>query len=337
MSTRHKLLVALVALAAMMVPLAASAAPPGGTTWTEPHLGAASGSAIGPGGALYVPQPAAGEIWRIDPRTGETSLFASGLPQRLTTPPLPFGGVMDVAFIGSTAYALVSVVGNDFLGCHSGIGIYRIDGLTSSTLVADIGLYECVTNRPPTGLFDIAVLTGVQFALEPFHGGFLVTDGHHNRVLYVTLDGTVSVVRQFGDVVPTGLAVRGNTIYLAEAGPVPHLPQNGRVVSFEAGSSGETEIARGAPLLVDVERGRGQTMFALAQGMLNPGDPPGSPAQANMGSLVMVNGSGGFTSPPIADHLNQPSSLEIIGNTAYVVTLGGDVVKIDDIAGPPYG
>jgi len=39
----------------------------------------------------------------------------------------------------------------------------------------------------------------------------------------------------------------------------------------------------------------------------------------------------------VADGLDQPSSLEIIGNTAYVVTLGGDVVKIDDIAGPPYG
>jgi len=66
MTARHKLLGALAALAAMMVPLTASAAPPGGTTWTEPHLGAASGSAVGPGGALYVPQPAAGEIWRID-------------------------------------------------------------------------------------------------------------------------------------------------------------------------------------------------------------------------------------------------------------------------------
>jgi hypothetical protein len=244
---------------------------------------------------------------------------------------------MDVAFIGSTAYALVSVVGSDFLGCHPGIGIYRIDGPTSSTLIADIGMYECVTNKPPAGLFDIAVLTGVQFALEPFRGGFLVTDGHHNRVLHVTLDGDVSVVRQFGDVVPTGLAVHGNTIYLAEAGPVPHAPQNGRVVSFEWGSSGETEVARGASLLVDVERGRGETMFALAQGMLNAGDPPGSPAPANMGSLVRVNGSGAFASPPIADHLNRPSSLEIIGNTAYVVTLGGDVVRIDDIAGPPYG
>ena len=34
---------------------------------------------------------------------------------------------------------------------------------------------------------------------------------------------------------------------------------------------------------------------------------------------------------------DQPSSLEIIGNTAYVVTLGGEVWTIDHVAGPAYG
>ena len=32
---------------------------------------------------------------------------------------------------------------------------------------------------------DFFVPTGVQYALEPYRGGFLVTDGHHNRVLRV--------------------------------------------------------------------------------------------------------------------------------------------------------
>jgi len=51
-------------------------------------------------------------------------------------------------------------------------------------------------------------------------------------VLRVTRDGEVSVLIAFGNIVPTGLEVRGRTIYMAEAGPVPHLPENGRVVSF---------------------------------------------------------------------------------------------------------
>ena len=117
MVTRGRVLAGIVALAAMIVPLAASAAGHGANPGT-PKLfaslagGAASGSAIGPGGALYVPQPATGEIWRIDPRSGAKTLYASGLPTRF--PGLPFGGVMDVAFMGSKAYALVSVVGSIF-------------------------------------------------------------------------------------------------------------------------------------------------------------------------------------------------------------------------------
>ena len=120
----------------MIVPLAASAAPPAGEPGNPELLatlpgGAGSGSAVGPGGSLYVTQPATGEIWRVDPESGEKALYASGLPRRFGE--LPFGGVMDVAFIGSAAYALVSVVGSvfpdDLFACHPRtVGIYRVNG-----------------------------------------------------------------------------------------------------------------------------------------------------------------------------------------------------------------
>jgi len=48
-----------------------------------------------------------------------------------------------------------------------------------------------------------------------------------------------------------------------------------------------------------------------------------------------VNDDGTFTE--IADGLNQPTSVELIGNTAYVVTLGGEIWNIDDVTSPPYG
>jgi hypothetical protein len=343
MRLQRSLLVLTAALIALIVPLAASATPPAAAPGAPQLLaalagGAGSGSSVGPGGALYVPQPAAGEIWRVDPGSGEKTLYSSGLPQRFAA--LPFGGVMDVAFIGSTAYALVSVVGSafpaDLFACNPDlIGIYRIDGPTSSTVVADVGTFAC--DHPPTG-FPFVVPTGVQYALEPFRGGFLVTDGHHNRVYRVTLDGEVSELIQFGNIVPTGLALSGNTIYMAEAGPVPHDPEDGKVVSFEPGSSTATEVASGAPLLVDVELGRGRTLFALAQGDFTCGDDPacaGAPASPNTGSLVKVNENGTFST--IADNLNQPTSLEIVQNAAYVITLGGEIWKIDNISGPPYG
>jgi hypothetical protein len=153
-------------------------------------------------------------------------------------------------------------------------------------------------------------------------------------VLYVTHDGNIEIVKSFGDIVPTGLAVKGNQIYMSQAGPIPHLPENGRVLSFNLNSAPITDIASGAPLLVDVEFGRGQTLFALSQG-LGSGGPEGSPAQPNTGSLVRVNADGTFT--VVAEGLDRPTSMEIVGNTAYIITLGGEVWTVDNIAGPPYG
>jgi hypothetical protein len=238
---------------------------------------------------------------------------------------------MDVAFIGDTAYALVTVVDGQFGGTNID-GIYRIDGAHTCTVVADIGAFAMTHH---TCCFDVFVLAGVQYAMQPYRHGFLVTDGHHNRVYRVGLDGSVSEFRTFGDIVPTGLALHGNDVYMAEAGPVPHLPENGKVVSFTDSASPVTNIAAGGRLLVDVEFGRGQTLFALAQGHFTPGHPAGSPADPNTGQLLRVDGAGGFAS--VAAGLNQPTSLEVIGNTAYVVTLGGEIWKIENIASPPYG
>jgi hypothetical protein len=284
------------------------------------------GSAIGPGGALYVTEGAAGRISRIDPKTGEVTVFASGLPKAV----IPLGGVADVAFIGSTAYALVTVVGPD-VGGNDIVGIYRVDGPNSFTVIADLGAFS-MQNLPD---YPVDLPTGVQYALQAYRGGFLVTDGHHNRVLWVTLDGAVSELIAFGNIVPTGLAVHGNTIYMAEAGPVPHAPQDGKIVSFEPGSTTATEVVSGARLLVDVEFGRGRSLFALSQGVFPPDGAPGAPAMENSGSLVAVDGDGSFS--VVMEGLNLPTSMEIIGNTAYVSNMAGEVWKIENISAPPFG
>ena len=137
MSIRRRLLVAAVAVMAVIVPLAANAKPPAAAAGNPELLatlagGAGSGSAIGPSGALYVPQPATGEIWRVDPKSGTKTLYASGLPRRFEQ--LPFGGVMDVAFYGSTAYALVSVVAPSFpAACSPPPATPTSSGSTGST------------------------------------------------------------------------------------------------------------------------------------------------------------------------------------------------------------
>ena len=218
---------------------------------------------------------------------------------------------------------LVTLVGPD-VGGSDVVGIYRVDGPESFTVVADIGEFN-LANPPPT---PFVVPTGLQYALQTYRGGFLVTDGHLNRVLRVTLDGEVTVLIAFDNIVPTGLEVRGNRAYMAEAGPVPHLPQDGKVVSFEPRSPTATVVASGAPLLVDVELGGGR-LYALSQGIFPVGGDPGSPALPNTGALVKVNGDGTFT--VITEPLDRPTSLEFIGNTAYVVNLTGEIWKIDGV------
>jgi hypothetical protein len=202
---------------------------------------------------------------------------------------------------------------------------------TTGKLLLAAALVAMVMPAPATSFF---VPTGVQYSLEPYRGGFLVADGHHNRVLHVTRDGRISEFITFPNIVPTGLAVSGNTVYLAQAGPVPHTPANGKVVSFSPNSPVVTQVASGAPLLVDVEFNRGRSLYALSQGIWD-GAGEGSPAFPNTGSLVRVNGDGTFTS--VRSGLNQPTSLEFIGNTAYVVSLAGEIWKIEDVGGPPFG
>lgn len=116
--------------------------------------------------------------------------------------------------IGRTAYALVTLVGPDVGGVDV-VGIYRVDGPHAFTVVADIGAFSAA--NPPSTPF--AVPSGVQYAFETYRGGFLVTDGHHNRVLRVTLDGAVSEVAAFGDIVPTGLEVSGDAVRSGRAWP----------------------------------------------------------------------------------------------------------------------
>jgi hypothetical protein len=330
MARMRRMLVFSAVLITLMAPPAAMAKPPS----VEPvvsslvkGLEGSVGSAVGPDGALYVTEAIAGRVTRIDPRTGATTTLVSGLPTPI--PAVGLGGAMDVAFLGRTAYVLVTLV-DPGVGGSSVDGIYRIDGPNSFTVVADIGQFAL--DNPPETPFDVP--TGLQFALQPYRGGFLVTDGHHNRVYRVTLDGRIRELIAFGNIVPTGLDVRGGTIYMAEAGPVPHVPETGRVVKFRPRSAAETEVAKGARLLVDVEFGRGHRLYALSQGVFEEGQPAGAPALPNTGALVKVNRNGTFT--VVVDGLNLPSSLEFIGNTAYVVTLGGEVLKVANVWRPSH-
>lgn len=292
--------------------------------------GLGSGSTIGPDGALYATDGNAGSVVRIDPRSGDVSTYADGLPPQI----LGIGGAMDVAFIGDTAYVLVILVGGDIVGGpHFGdetVGIYRLESDGSFTVIADIGSWSA--DHPPAT--DYFITTGVQYSLETFRNGFLVADGHHNRVLQVSRGGDIREMITFGNIVPTGLETSGETVYLGQAGPVPHEPDDGMVVSFGPRAPTATAVAHGASMIVDVEMGRGNQLYALSQGEWD-GAGEGSPALPDTGRLVLVGDDGSLT--PVVDGqgeeivLDRPTSLEFRGTSAYVVSLTGAVVRIDNI------
>ena len=329
MKSVYRSFIAAVLLTAV-TPLPAQAEP----TLLVDGLAGGSGSTVGPDGALYVTEGAVGRVSRVDPQTGAVTTFASGLPPFI----IGIGGAMDVEFIGDTAYVLVTVVGtdlNDVFGPivpepGNTVGIYRIDGPDSYTVIADIGAYNLA--NPPATAFDIP--TGVQYAMEVFRHSFLVTDGHLNRVLWVTLDGEVSEFIAFGNIVPTGLTARGNTVFMAQAGPAPHAPADGKIVTFGPKSNAAAELASGGPLMVDVQFGLGRTLYGLAQGTWN-GAFPGSPAVPDSGQLLAVNGDGSVS--VLAEELNLPTSMQFIGNDAYIVTLPGEIWKIENVSSPPFG
>ncbi|MEJ8844323.1 hypothetical protein WG954_18150 [Lacibacter sp. H375] len=285
------------------------------------------GSTVGPDGALYVTAPLAGSVWRINPKTGAKTLFTTGLPERNPDPFFQGAGVIDVAFHNGIAYALVTGVGSD-LGGEDIVGIYRVDGPDSHSIIADLGAWSIA--HPPVP--DFFVPTGFQYSFEPYRDGFIVNDGHHNRILYITLDGNITEMIAFGNVVPTGLAQRGNTIYFTLAGPIPHLPEESKLMALSQKPLTATEIASAAGLnvglFVDVEFGSGNTLYTLAQGIWD-GPYEGAPALPNTGALLKLKSDGSFS--VIANGLNQPTSLEFIGNNAYVVSLTGEVWKIENI------
>ena len=284
-----------------------------------------SGSTIGPDGALYVTDGQAGKVKRVDTRSGAVTTFAAGFPL-LNTPP-GIGGAIDVAFVGHTAYVLVANVGSFFGDPNEVAGIYRVRRNGSAVLVADIGAWA--EDNPPPPEIDFVLPGGVQYAMEPFLGGFAVTDGHHNRVIYVRGDGRVRELLQVDNVVPTGLAARGVTLFMGQAGAVPHPPEEGKVVAITPWSHTPVEIASGAPLVVDVEFGPDRRLYALAQGKWDleplPGNA-GAPATANTGTLTRVDRG---RLKPVAGPLDRPTSVAFSRTSAFVVTLTGKVMRID--------
>ena len=294
-----------------------------------------TGSTIGPDGALYVTDGSAGSVLRVDRRTGRITDLRRRDCRRRRSPPTSVDRWTSRSSAArrtcssrwSAARSSVLEVGRSATPTRRTASIASERG-GAFTLVADIGQWS-VDHPPVPAIF---IDTGVHYAMESYRGGFLVTDGHHNRVLWVSGRGSIREVATFGNVVPTGLEVTKGRVFITQLGPIPHEPEDGKVLALRR--SGATEIASGASMLIDVERGPNGRLYALSQGQWNwsgrglAGErehrsvadrptrrEPGPGRRQTRRELV----------------LDRPTSMEIVGDTAYVVSVDGVIYKITNL------
>ena len=177
---------------------------------------------------------------------------------------------MDIAFIGRTAYVLVTLVGSE-----SG-ALTRWASIASMVPPRhrDRGHRRVRLANPPQTAFFVP--PGVQYAMQRYGRDFLVTDGHHNRVLLVTLDGDVS------EFTPSATSSRRGWSFWAYrvdgaggTGAAPSGKRQDRRLQFEFISGDDAGPAHRSSSTSNRPRPTG---FALSQGHFTPGDPEGSPA-----------------------------------------------------------
>ncbi len=116
--------------------------------------------------------------------------------------------------------------------------------------------------------------------MQPYLGGFLVTDGHHNRVLWVSEHGSIHEVATFGNVVPTGLETIAGFVFVTQMGPIPHVPEDGKVLPWARDGA-----ARGGQRGEHAHRCRARTTrqaLRISQGQWD-GVGEGSRAEPNTG------------------------------------------------------
>lgn len=310
-----------VAMALILTAGAGAADPPGAPVPTAgtkiaTGFGFVLGTTIGPDNALYVADAAKGEVWRVDPDTGAKTLEAWGLPTSEE------GGVSDIAFIGFDLYALTTTVDSPDV-----VGIYRLPKGGKPEILADLGAYS---KAHPVGFAD-AGPTGNPYSLEVLDAGnLLVVDSNHNRLLVVdTFQGTISQLAQFQNIVPTGATRADNVLYLSQIGAFPHTPQDGRVWALTLPDGEPSLVAAGVPFVIDVEKGPSSRLYALSFGT-QPASPEGPPADPFSGKLLLVRDNGTFGI--LVANLTMPTSLEILGDTAFITTLNGDVWRVDNIS-----
>lgn len=302
------------------------------------------GSAVGPDGALYVAENGTGgdteidapegyglppdttlffgltgRVSRIDPATGARSTAVGNLPSLAFGEPGQGSGPTDVAFLEGEMYVLITGSSSSAGEEEWPNGVYRVEDSDTVTLIADITEFN--DDNPVS--FPDALPGGNPFAIAARGDGFIVSDGNYNRLLQVSLDGEIDILASFDNVVPTGLETQNAGPLLGTwFSPAPHDPADSKVIQVGVPTGSVTGLASGYAQMIDVETGPNGKTYVLQFGdQTTSEEEPPPPGRI----LLLENG----TLTPVVTGLFLATSLDFIGDAAFVTSLAGTVTRID--------
>ena len=255
-----------------------------------------------------------GSISKVD-KNGVVTTVATGLPSDQAA--LGFrSSVADVAFIGSTLYALLGGA-----GCSHGVentpnSIIKVNTDGTWSVVADLSTYQ---KNNPTAVHntDDFEPDGTWYSMINVKGAFYAIEPNHCEMVKVTQNGNISRVLDFsavyGHMVPTVLAYNGN-FYVGNLGLFPVVAGSSNV--YKVTPSGQSKIwATGFSSILGIAVDDNDRMFVLETSAVDGGPLP------NTGRVIEVLPSG--KKQIIADSLFFPTGMTLGPDNALYVSNKG--------------
>ena len=267
---------------------------------------------------------------------------ASGLPSYNFLPLNWADGVIDVAIMDGTIYALVDGGGEAVLHPDEPNGVYRILADGTTELVADLSAwFRANPVAEPTR--DISP-DGQPYAMVPGDGLLWISESNHEQILTVTPEGTISrfidlsPAEEFGITVPTGMApAPDGGIYVGLLTELPFPDGTAKVIEIAADGM-VSDVWTGLTAVTDIALSPDGTLYATE---LSTGNTDTEPFyHPNTGRVVRQTGPD--SSEEIATGLNYPvrigfdqhGGLNVAGPALNANGGEGTIVRIDPAAAP---
>ncbi len=283
----------------------------------------------------YTGSTTGSRISKID-SGGNRTTVADNLPSSQTGPALGFlvSGAQDVAFIGSTMYAMLSGA-----GCSHGVAsvpnaVLRVNPDGSTTQVANLSAYLLSHSVAHPDLEDFEP-DGTWYSMIAVNGNLYATEPNHGEIDRISpATGVITRVVDMSSEPwwgPTALAYKGN-FFVGNLAPFPVVPGGSQIRKLTP--SGEFKTwADGVTSVLGLVIDQRDRMYVL-ESMTEPGFP--GPSQFGSGKVVTIEPNG--TQTVIAEGLSFPSAMTLGPDGAlYVSNIGfgappiglGQIVRIE--------